>query len=434
MTDGYMASQEEGRSKQLDSSYAWCRLIASLVIGTVGGIGMWSSVVLLPEIQGHFGVDRSDASLPYTVAMIGIMVGNVVMGRMVDKFGVVVPTLVSALCLGLGFAGAAFSSNFWQFLFCQGLLIGALGTSGTFGPMIASVSHWFVRRRGIAMSLAASGSYVAGTIWPPFVHYLSENLGWRDTHLIIGGICFLIMVPFALFLRGEAPSQTTATIGGQNKGSVTSIMAPSLLQALLIVAGITCCVAMAMPQVHIVAHCVDLNIGAKQGAEMLSIMFGLGVVSRIIFGFLTDWIGAAWALFIGSSLQAFSLLLYLPADGVISLYIVSAMFGLFQGGIVPAYAVLVREYFPASQAGIRVGIVLSATIGGMAFGGWLSGEIYDWTLSYQAAFLNGFIWNLINLIIICFLLWKIGQKTLKPSIKKEPIITPALGRWPGPLS
>ena len=434
MDDVSHVPKEETQSDKLDSSYAWCRLAASLVIGTVGGIGMWSSVVLIPEIQGHFGVDRSDASLPYTVAMIGIMVGNVVMGRMVDKFGVVVPTLISALCLGLGFTGAAFSSNFWQFLFCQGLLIGALGTSGTFGPMIASVSHWFVRRRGIAMSLAASGSYVAGTIWPPFVHYLSENLGWRDTHLIIGGICFLIMVPFALFLRGEAPSQTSGAMGGQNKSSGASIMSPSLLQTLLIVAGITCCVAMAMPQVHIVAHCVDLNIGAKRGAEMLSIMFGLGVVSRIIFGFLTDWVGAAWALFIGSSLQAFSLLLYLPADGVISLYIVSAMFGLFQGGIVPAYAVLVREYFPASQAGIRVGIVLSATIGGMALGGWLSGEIYDWTLSYQAAFLNGFVWNLINLIIICFLLWRIGHKTLKPLIKKEPILTPALGRWPGPLS
>jgi MFS family permease len=242
------------------------------------------------------------------------------------------------------------------------------------------------------------------------------------------------MVPLALYLRGKAPSPIVATREGQNKSSVTSIMSPSLLQALLILAGITCCVAMAMPQVHIVAHCVDLNIGAKKGAEMLSIMFGLGVVSRIIFGFLTDWIGAAWALFIGSSLQAFSLLLYLPADGVISLYIVSAMFGLFQGGIVPAYAVLVRDYFPASQAGIRVGIVLSATIGGMALGGWLSGEIFDWTLSYQAAFLNGFIWNLINLIIISFLLWKIGQKTLKPLIKKEPIMAPALGRWPGPLS
>ena len=433
MNDVSSISREEDRSQQLDSSYAWCRLAASLVLGSAGGIGMWSCVILIPEIQEHFGVDRSNASLPYTVAMVGIMVGNVLMGRMVDKFGVVVPTLISAILLGLGFSLAAVSVSFGNFLFCQGVLIG-IGTSGTFGPMIASVSLWFVKRRGIAMSLVASGSYIAGTIWPPLVRYLSDSVGWRDTHLIIGAICVTVMVPLALFLRGDPPSQKILMTESQNTSPLTSLMSPNLLQTLLIVAGITCCVAMAMPQVHIVAHCVDLGIGAKLGAEMLSIMFGLGVVSRIIFGFLTDWIGAAWALFIGSSLQAISLLLYLSADGVISLYIVSAMFGLFQGGIVPAYAVLVRDHFPASQAGVRVGIVLSATIGGMAFGGWLSGEIYDWTLSYQAAFLNGFIWNLVNLIIISFLLWRLGKKTISPLFKKEYINMPAVGRWPGPLS
>ena len=420
----YKSSDE---SEILDSPYAWWRLVASLVIGTAGGIGMWSSVVLIPEIQVHFEVDRSNASLPYTVAMIGIMFGNVFMGRMVDKFGVVVPTLISAVSLGLGFAGVALSSSFWEFLFCQGLLIGALGTSGTFGPMIASVSLWFSKRRGIAMSLVASGSYVAGTIWPPFVRHLSDSIGWRDTHLVIGLICFVIMVPMALVLRGKPPKQEISLIKERNITSKMVPMSPNLLQALLIIAGITCCVAMSMPQVHIVAHCVDLDIGAKRGAEMLSIMFGLGVVSRVIFGFLTDWIGAAWALFIGSSLQALSLLLYLPADGVMSLYIVSAMFGLFQGGIVPAYAVLTRDYFPASQAGVRVGIVLSATIGGMAFGGWLSGEIYDWTLSYQAAFINGFAWNLLNLLIVSFLLWKMKNK-IKPSAKKSFVTAPVISR------
>ena len=420
----YKSSDE---SEILDSPYAWWRLVASLVIGTAGGVGMWSSVVLIPEIQVHFEVDRSNASLPYTVAMIGIMFGNVFMGRMVDKFGVVVPTLISAVSLGLGFAGVALSSSFWEFLFCQGLLIGALGTSGTFGPMIASVSLWFSKRRGIAMSLVASGGYVAGTIWPPFVRHLSDSIGWRDTHLVIGLICFVIMVPMALVLRGKPPKQEISLIKEGNITSKMVPMSPNLLQALLIIAGITCCVAMSMPQVHIVAHCVDLDIGAKRGAEMLSIMFGLGVVSRVIFGFLTDWIGAAWALFIGSSLQALSLLLYLPADGVMSLYIVSAMFGLFQGGIVPAYAVLTRDYFPASQAGVRVGIVLSATIGGMAFGGWLSGEIYDWTLSYQAAFINGFAWNLLNLLIVSFLLWKMKNK-IKPSAKKSFVTAPVISR------
>ena len=223
-------------SEILDSSYAWWRLVASLVIGTAGGVGMWSSVVLIPEIQVHFEVDRSNASLPYTVAMIGIMFGNVFMGRMVDKFGVVVPTLVSAVSLGLGFAGVALSSNFWEFLFCQGLLIGALGTSGTFGPMIASVSLWFSRRRGIAMSLVASGSYVAGTIWPPFVHHLSDSIGWRDTHLVIGLICFAIMVPMALVLRGKPPKQEVVVI---KEGNVTSKMLSGVTTAVASIIG--CC-------------------------------------------------------------------------------------------------------------------------------------------------------------------------------------------------
>ena len=173
-------------------------------------------------------------------------------------------------------------------------------------------------------------------------------------------------------------------------------------------------------------------MGAQRGAEMLSIMFGLGVVSRILFGFLTDWIGAVWALFIGSLLQAISLALYIPSESLISLYLVSALFGLFQGGIVPAYAVIIRQYYPASQAGLRVGLVLSATIAGMAFGGWLSGEIFDITLSYKAAFWNGFSWNLLNLAIVGVILCRTRDK-LKVTAQKVIAPFPTLGRWPGPL-
>jgi len=193
-------------------------------------------------------------------------------------------------------------------------------------------------------------------------------------------------------------------------------------------------VAMSMPQVHIVAYCVDLDLGQARGAEMLSIMLGLGVVSRIGFGFLMDRIGALWTLMASSSLQALSLLLYLPADGLYSLYLVSALFGLFQGGIVPTYAVIIREYFPASQAGTRVGLVLSATIGGMALGGWLSGEIFDWTLSYTAAFLNGFAWNLINMAIVVLLLWRARLPRLSiPRPRPMMVEAPLVGRWPGAL-
>ena len=164
MTQQTYATTAETSLDKVDSRYAWRRLVASLIIGSVGGVGMWSSVILLPEIQSHFNLDRSQASLPYTVAMVGIVFGNVFMGRMVDKFGVVAPTLVSAVCLGLGYSCIAFVSNFWLFLVYQGIFIGIFGASGTFGPMISSISLWFSRHRGIAVSLVASGSYIAGTV------------------------------------------------------------------------------------------------------------------------------------------------------------------------------------------------------------------------------------------------------------------------------
>ena len=417
---------------KVDSSYAWRRLVASLIIGSVGGVGMWSPVILLPEIQNYFDLDRSQASLPFTVGMLGIVFGNVFMGRMVDKFGVVIPTLASAFCLCFGYLAIAFIQNFWLFLFFQCVLIGAFGTSGTFGTMISSVSLWFSQYRGIAVSLVASGSYIAGTIWPPVMRDLIDTFGWQVTHSIVGIACFIVMVPLALYLRGDPPKEPEEDTKNGEGARIAPPFPLGALQVLLIVAGIACCVAMAMPQVHLVAYCVDLDVGAQRGEEMLSIMFGLGVVSRILFGFLTDWIGAVWALFIGSLLQAISLALYIPSESLISLYLVSALFGLFQGGIVPAYAVIIRQYYPASQAGLRVGLVLSATIAGMAFGGWLSGEIFDITLSYKAAFWNGFLWNLLNLAIVGVILCRTRDK-LKVTAQKVFAPFPTLGRWPGPL-
>ncbi len=415
-----------------DSGYAWLRLAASLIIGSTGGVGLWSSVVLLPETQAHFELDRASASLPYTFAMVGIMAGNIGMGRLIDRFGIAIPVLISSISLFIGYVGIAYTTDFGMFLFFQGILIGALGTSVSFGPMIAAISLWFIKYRGIAVALVACGSYLAGTVWPPLVQSWIEVIGWRDTHLLIGAICLVVMLPTVLIFLRPAPIEPETSSNGT--GPVTKIppLSPNMLQILLILAGVFCCVAMSMPQVHIVAYCVDLNLGAKRGAEMLAVMLGAGLASRIIFGFVTDWIGATWTILIGSALQALTLLLYLKADGLFSLYVVSALFGLFQGGIVPAYAVLIRDYYPASQAGIRVGLVLSATIGGMAIGGWLSGAIFDWTLSYEAAFINGFLWNLIHLMIISLLLWK-GRRPDIFNAKTQaasPEI-PIIHRWPG---
>jgi MFS family permease len=192
-------------------------------------------------------------------------------------------------------------------------------------------------------------------------------------------------------------------------------------QTLLCVAGVACCVAMAMPQVHIVAYCGDLGYGAARGAEMLSLMLACGVVSRLVSGWICDHIGGLRTLLLGSVLQGLALLLFLPFDGLVSLYLISALFGLFQGGIVPSYAIIVREHFPAAEAGARVGTVLMATLFGMALGGWMSGKVFDLTGSYQAAFVNGIGWNLLNLAIVLFLLTRVrgGLRGASAALRME---------------
>jgi MFS family permease len=391
-------------SREVDSPYAWFRLIISMLLSTIGGVGMWSVVVALPAVQAEFGAARAGASLPYTLTMIGFALGGVLMGRLADRLGILVPVILGAVALGLGYSLAARSDSLAQFTAASGLLIGMLGTSATFVPLLSDISHWFERRRGIAVALCASGNYLAGAIWPPVIGHFIGSYGWRSTHVGIGLFCVATMVPLALLLRGPKPvaaGSVTASVHG-NFGTLG--LSPGLLQSLLALAGLACCVAMSMPQVHIVAYCSDLGYGVVRGAEMLSLMLGFGVVSRIASGFVADRIGGLPTLLIGSVAQMSALLLYMFMDGLTSLYLIAILFGLFQGGLVPSYAIVIRECFPATEAGARVGVVLAMTLLGMALGGWMSGVIFDLTGSYRAAFANGIAWNLVNAAIAFWLL------------------------------
>ena len=403
------------KPRTADSSYAWWRLAVSLALSTIGGVGLWSAVVVLPTIEVEFGVDRGGASLPYTAAMVGFAIGGVLMGRLADRFGIMLPMIVSAPLLGLGFVAAAFTASYWQFVLVQALLIGMLGSSVTFGPLVADVSLWFLRWRGIAVATVASGNYLAGAIWPSILEHTIAAVGWRQSYMYIGGFCVVTMVPLALLLRGRAVMDDRIAPARSPSAPGRLPLSPAHVQGLLVVAAIACCVAMSMPQVHIIAYCGDLGYGTARGAEMLSIMLGLGVVSRLASGFIADRIGGLKTLILGSALQCLSLIFYLPFDGLTSLYIVSALFGLAQGGIVPNYALVVREYFPAREAGARVSLVLMSSVVVKAIGVWVSGEIFDRTGSYQAAFLNGIAWNLLNLAIVSWLLMSRRQARESPA-------------------
>ena len=386
-----------------ESSYAWTRLWTALLAGAIGSVGMWSVVVILPAVQKDFGVLRADAALPYTLTMLGFGIGGITLGRLADRYGIVVPMIIGTFALSAGYLLSGIAPTLFLFALTH-LLIG-IGASVTFAPMMADLSHWFTKRRGIAVAIAASGNYVAGAIWPPIVQYSTATYGWRPTQIWIGVFVVFAILPLTVVFRrrialSEVVSANAAAAGARNALGLSS----TALMVILSVAAIGCCVAMAMPQVHIVAYCGDLGYGAARGAEMLSLMLAFGIISRVASGFVADKIGGVGTLLVGAFLQGVALFLYLFFDGLASLYVISILFGLFQGGIVPMYAVIVREYFPPQEAGVRVGIVIFASIFGMAFGGWISGAIFDYTGSYHAAFANGLAWNLLNVAIAAWLL------------------------------
>ena len=400
------AAPQASDSYAPDSRYAYVRLGLSLLISTLMGAGMWAVIVVLPEIQAEFGVDRAAASMPYTLTMLGFAFGTIVLGRLADRAGIVVPLLVSSGCLGLGFLIAGLAPSLAVFSAAHLLLIG-IGTAAGFAPMMADISHWFVRRRGLAVVVVASGSYFAGALWPLIIDAAIPFFGWRGTYVAIGALIAVVLVPLSFVLRRRPSTRMMAEAEAATRTSGVELgISRRLLVSLLVLAGFSCCTAMSMPQVHIVAYCGDLGYGAARGAQMLSLMLLLGVVSRIGSGFVADTIGGSATLLIGSLMQGTALVLYLYFNGLTSLYVVSGIFGLFQGGIVPMYAVIIRELLPPREAGAKIGLVVSATILGMAFGGYFSGLIFDLTGSYRMAFLNGVLWNVINLAVVAWLIWR----------------------------
>ena len=397
-----------------DSQYSWTRLGLTLFVATVINAGMWVIIVIMPAIEAEYGGTRAMASLPYTLTMVGFALGNYVIGRAVDHFGITASLIVAATMTAIGFGLATLSSSLLVLSFTQ-FLVGFASAVG-FGPLIADISHWFVRRRGIAVAIVASGNYLSGALWPILLAEVLAESGWRAVYIVMAAVTLAAVIPLAFALRRRLPQEVqTAAQNTSLVNALTVGLSPRALQYLLGFAGIGCCVAMSMPQVHIVAYCVDLGFGPAVGAQMLSLMLLCGVASRIISGLVADLLGGVRTLLIGSCLQCLALFLYLPSGGMVSLYVVSLVFGLSQGGIVPSYALVVREYMPAKEAGARVGFVLMATILGMALGGWLSGVTYDLSGSYTLAFVNGIIWNSANIAIIT---WLISRSRTNLSVAK----------------
>ena len=388
-----------------DSQQAWFRLAIIFTMSVIGTAGMWSVVIILPNIQSEFALDRAASTYPYVATMFGYGIGNVIIGRMLDRIGIKKPIIFALSLLVASYILSIFVRDVFFLSIIQFFL--GFSAAAFFGPMMADISNYFYRRKGLAVSLVASGQHLCGAIWPFLIKDFLLDGDWRNAHLFIAIVCS-ILIPILFYLLGNKKpkidlNQNLPSRKDDINSKVKLSISNKRVQVLLMFAGVFCCVAMAVPQVHIVPLCIDNGYGLAVGTEILSFMLFAAVASRVIFGFLSDKIGPIQTLLLGSSLQAISLTMFLPFNSQLSLYIVAIFFGLSQGGIVPIYAVIISKFLPSNEVAERVGLLIFATIVGMSLGGWLSGEIYDLTKSYKLAFINGIFWNIINLCIMIYL-------------------------------
>jgi MFS family permease len=391
----------------------WIVAIASMSIMAIGFGTPYVVVVALKPIAAEAGA-RGVPSLANALAYFGAGAGGIAAGWIADRVGVIAPALFGSIMVGLG-AIVASGGDAWQLYVGHGLMIGLLGNAAMFAPLMANVSRWFDRNRGAALALVATGQQLAGAVWPPLFRYTIDLVGWRQTLFWFGVFALATMAPLSLMLR-RAPAAAPARADAPTHTGRVLGWPGNLVQALITLAIVCCCVAMAMPMSHVVAFCSDLGFAAARGAEMLSLLLGCAFLSRMLWGRLSDRVGGLPTVLICSAAQATCLALFLVPDSLLGLYFVSAAFGLGFGGIVPSFALSIRELFAEREAGWRMGWVFFGGLVGMALGAWLGGVVYDRTASYQPAFLLGVLFNLVNLVIVATLVLRGTSARLAPSL------------------
>ena len=415
MTESW--NRERAAPHSVESPYAWLVVAASMVLMAVCSGGMYLVVVALKPIAAEFGWPRSVPSLAYAAIMAGMGIGGILWGRVSDRIGAGPPAAMAVVAVATGATMVGASDGRLQFLAAHGFMIGFLGNAALFTPLLANTTRWFDRRRGFAVALVASGQGVAGAVWPPVFRYLIETEGWRGAYDTFAIVALAVGLPTSVFLfRRPATASGGGRAGTVSEGDTILGFAPTTVLAILSLAIIGCCVAMAMPIVHVIAHASDLGHRAIRAAEILAVLLGCTFLSRIAWGLITDRIGGMRTLFYGCLAQIVALSMYLFIDGLAALYVVSALFGLGFGGIIPSYTIVIRELFPVRGLGWRIGAVYFFGTLGMALGGYLGGAIFDVSGSYRVAFAVGVAFNVANLALLAILMWRRVRPVLQTAV------------------
>ncbi len=385
-----------------------------MLIMLIGGGGLFALVVTLKPIASELSWPRVIPSLGYSLQFFGGGIGGIAMGYWLDRRGIAGPATLSGLMIGLGSIATSFVNHEWQFYLIWGVMMGLLGQSTLFTPLITNVMKWFAVGSGGAVGIVASGQSLAGVVWPPVFRHLNETIGWREMFLWYGVFAICTMVPLSLLLHRKLDNGLSSQhVSATHEEKVKPIQASSehclglsmaQLQILLSAAIIGCCIAMSLPLAHLIAYATDVGFSTVRAAEMLSLMLLASFLSRgFLVGILTSWLGGLRALFVFSAVQATMLAGFTLVDTLTGFYVIAVIYGLGYGGLTPCYPVIIREYMPDNQVGTQTGIVIFSGTIGMAIGGWLGGFAYDVANTYEPAFLIGVAFNVINLGIIALL-------------------------------
>jgi MFS family permease len=392
---------ERIKVQSLETRSSWIVAVVVLAILALSFGAPWIIIVALKPIAAETEGLRSVPALANSLAWVGFGAGGIVMGYVAERVGVRWTVIFGALMIAAGLALST-GGETWQLYVGQGLLMGFLGIGGMNAPFYVYVSRWFDRRRGSALALISSGSYLAGAIWPPIFERAIAYAGWRQTMLCYALVEIAAVVPLAAIFLRQPPELTLPSDAFPRASTRGRVMGwpPDLVFALLAVAVIFCCIPMAIPQAHLPAFCTDLGILASHGAAMLSVLLGTAFVSRQFWGWVADRIGGLDTVLVGSALQIVAMAAFMLTQDEVGLFTVAAAFGLGFAGIIPAFILAIRELFPASEAYWRIPLFLLCSGSGMAIGGWVAGALYDRFGTYMLAFAAGVAANAVNLAIV----------------------------------
>jgi MFS family permease len=390
------------RAPSIEGRGSWFAAGVTLAILSISYGSPLLIVVGMKPIQADLGTERSVIALAGSLVWVGTGLGGIPMGWLADRIGIRLVIAIGAAAMAAGLAISTVGGTVALYL-GHGLLIGLIGNGAIYAPLLIYVSRWFDRRRGAAIALISSGQYVAGVFWPAVFERGIAAYGWRTSMLAYSAVVLVCILPMLWLLRPiPAPVSAGPAMAAGRDRSVLGLQ-PNVVQALLCVAGFCCCIPMAIPNSHLVAFCSDIGMSPVRGAAMLSVLLGCAFISRQFWGAMADRIGGLRTVMVGSACQAAAIAAFLLTQNEAGLFVIAGVYGLGFSGIIPSYSVAIRDLFPSAEASWRIPTVLFTAMSGMAVGSWLAGRIYDHFASYAPAFATGVVFNLLNLVLVGFL-------------------------------